>query len=182
MDPQSSDDRTAARRESDAPRSESPPRRDIRAEITAQREKIREDLHALRRELQILDLPEFVRQHPAATTAGASVLGFIASRLFFRRSASDRREAVDEELLDELLDTIIEDAAHRVAAGAETREALRTTLREHGPIVLEVERGEKADGRGLAESLLYAAFELSAPYLRGLVTGWLEEHLFPPGE
>jgi hypothetical protein len=179
---ETTDDSETSRREASGRARVHRSRSDLEAAIARQREKIRNDFRGLREELELLPVRQVVRDHPLKLVLGLGLAGFLVGSGLFGRSGRRKSgsSGADERVLDELLEVIVEDAAHRVEAGADAREALREVLRAHGPIVFEVERSSESEQGSILGSLLNVALDLTAPYLRQYATAWLEDRMSSP--
>lgn len=145
-----------------------PSRSELESAVTLKQEKIGRELKALREELRHIPARQFIRDHPVKTTVAAAVVGLGLSRWLLTRLGWRELspEEYREQLLDDLLATIIEESAHSVAIGATTQDALRESVRRHTPIVFEVERESQDEGESVAAAAVHTLFALAQPYLQ----------------
>lgn len=167
---------SAARRES-ATDGELSSRTELEAEVTLKQEQITRQLKALREEVRHIPVRQFISDHPLKITAGAAVVGFGFSRWLLGRLGwgAPTPEEYRQQLMDELLETIVDDAAHAVAAGDSTQEAIREAVRSHSPIVFEIEREPEEEAESVAAAAVHTLFALVQPYVQQYLRARLDE-------
>ena len=153
-----------------------PSREDLSAAANVKRKEISRGLKALEDEIRHIPVRAFIREHPLKTLAGAAVLGLGFGRWLSGRFGSREPTPGEyrQQLMHELLENVIDDAAHAVASGVSTQEAIRKAVRSHSPIVFEIEREDDAEAESVAATVVHTLFALAQPYIQRYLRARLE--------